>query len=41
MEYKFCEEDKFFLLCSDGVWEFIESDEVFFKKIIFLVCKYC
>jgi serine/threonine protein phosphatase PrpC len=28
MEYKFQEEDKFFIIASDGVWEFIESDEV-------------
>jgi len=26
-EYKFVEEDKFFIIASDGVWEFIESDE--------------
>jgi serine/threonine protein phosphatase PrpC len=28
MEYKFQPEDKFFIIASDGVWEFIESDEV-------------
>lgn len=27
-EYKFQEEDKFFIVASDGVWEFIESAEV-------------
>ena len=28
IEYKFVEEDKFLILASDGVWEFIESPEV-------------
>lgn len=27
-EYKFHDEDKFMIIASDGVWEFIESDEV-------------
>ena len=27
MEYKFCEEDKFIMLASDGIFEFITSDE--------------
>jgi serine/threonine protein phosphatase PrpC len=27
-EYKFHEEDKFMIIASDGVWEFIESEEV-------------
>ncbi len=27
-EYKFQEEDKFMIIASDGVWEFIESPEV-------------
>ena len=27
-EYKFQDEDKFFIIASDGVWEFIESGEV-------------
>jgi serine/threonine protein phosphatase PrpC len=27
-EYKFTEDDKFFIVASDGVWEFIESQEV-------------
>lgn len=28
MEYKFHPDDKFFIIASDGVWEFIESSEV-------------
>jgi serine/threonine protein phosphatase PrpC len=28
MEYKFQEDDKFIIVASDGVWEFIESQEV-------------
>ena len=28
MEHKLSEEDKFMIVASDGVWEFIESDEV-------------
>ena len=27
-EWKFTNEDKFLILASDGVWEFIESEEV-------------
>ena len=27
-EWKFTKDDMFFILASDGVWEFIESDEV-------------
>ena len=27
-EYKFSDDDKFIILASDGVWEFIESNEV-------------
>ena len=38
MEYKFQEEDKFFIIASDGIWEFIESDEV--KNDYYLVCEY-
>jgi serine/threonine protein phosphatase PrpC len=29
-EWKFTNEDKFLILASDGVWEFIESEEVKF-----------
>lgn len=29
-EYKLQEEDKFMIVASDGVWEFIESEEVKF-----------
>lgn len=28
-EWKFTPEDKFIILASDGVWEFIESEEVY------------
>ena len=28
MEYKITEDDKFVILASDGLWEFIESEEV-------------
>ena len=28
MEHKLSEEDKFLIVASDGVWEFIESEEV-------------
>lgn len=34
MEYKFVEEDKFIILASDGVWEFIESPEVIILNIL-------
>ncbi len=27
-EWKFTREDKFMVLASDGIWEFIESEEV-------------
>ena len=27
-EWKFTSEDKFLILASDGIWEFIESKEV-------------
>lgn len=27
-EWKFTKDDMFFIIASDGVWEFIESDEV-------------
>ena len=27
LEYEFSEEDKFIILASDGIWEFINSDE--------------
>jgi serine/threonine protein phosphatase PrpC len=30
-EYKLQDNDKFFIIASDGVWEFIESDEVNIK----------
>jgi serine/threonine protein phosphatase PrpC len=36
-EWEFKAEDKFFILASDGVWEFIESDEVNFN-IEYIVC---
>lgn len=29
-EWNFTQEDKFLILASDGVWEFIDSEEVFF-----------
>jgi serine/threonine protein phosphatase PrpC len=32
-EWKLTHEDKFMVLASDGVWEFIESEEVIFLKI--------
>jgi len=35
-EHKLSEEDKFLIVASDGVWEFIESDEVT-KNIYFSV----
>ena len=28
MEWKFTKDDMFLILASDGVWEFIDSDEV-------------
>jgi len=30
IEYKFHEDDKFMIIASDGVWEFIQSHEVIF-----------
>jgi serine/threonine protein phosphatase PrpC len=30
-EWKFSKEDMFFIIASDGVWEFIESEEVLYK----------
>lgn len=35
MEWDFTAEDKFMILASDGVWEFIESDEVNKQLFIF------
>jgi serine/threonine protein phosphatase PrpC len=37
-EYKFQEDDKFMIVASDGVWEFIESPEVIF--LFYKVCEY-
>jgi serine/threonine protein phosphatase PrpC len=33
-EWKFTKDDMFFIIASDGVWEFIESDEVKFHFIL-------
>lgn len=30
-EHKFTDEDKFIIVASDGIWEFIESEEVKFS----------
>lgn len=38
IEYKFVEEDKFFILASDGVWEFIDSPEVILTLLNNIVC---
>jgi serine/threonine protein phosphatase PrpC len=37
IEWKLTPEDKFLILASDGVWEFIDSEEVNFNN---LVCKF-
>ena len=29
MKFDICEEDKFIIIASDGVWEFLSSEEVF------------
>jgi len=34
------DEDKFIIIASDGVWEFIESDEVSKLYLPELVCKH-
>jgi serine/threonine protein phosphatase PrpC len=39
MECFISQNDKFLVLASDGIWEFIESEEV--KNHLSLVCKYC
>ena len=28
LEHHFCEEDKVILLASDGIWEFLENEEI-------------
>ena len=28
MEYDLCEDSKYIVICSDGVWEFINNEEV-------------
>ena len=38
-EYKFTEDDKFFIVASDGVWEFIESQEVNIESNLFFLLK--
>ena len=38
MEWPLGKDDMFIILASDGVWEFIDSDEV--KRFTFLECKY-
>lgn len=40
IDYKLSPEDKFIILASDGVWEFISNEDV--KTIGFLICvSYC
>ena len=34
------EEDKFIIVCSDGIWEFISNDMVLFKKAVNIVMKF-